>query len=466
VLSRSPIDDLEPVLARLGDADHDLVEAAGRRARRLAHAGGGDAETARQAGVMFVAEVLAGLVVERELSAHQVASLVKRTARATGFPPESVALQLYREWLRALQLRALPPLVGIEAQLRVLAAFARADHVSLWIAGIDLRPFLVLSVGKGSPSRRVRAAARAVLSGSPEEAKSPRSLVHGLAVTRWNRPYAALVLRASPADRDRALAFAEEAASTLAPLIEKDLVLEQGTARERALLEASERRLTRLGFDIHDGPIQDLVALAADVRFFRDRLAQVFPVPGERLRPALDQLDELRARLVAVDRDLRELAHWLEPQSLLEQPFPELVRSQVEAFARRSQAAVVLDVRGDFADLTRSQRIALVRLVQEALTNARDHSGASEVRVTVSAGRESTEATIVDNGHGFSVERGLVSAAKRGRLGLVGMAERIRLLGGRLEIESRPGGPTSVRATIPRWQPLAVEAAAAEAKAG
>ena len=56
---------------------------------------------------------------------------------------------------------------------------------------------------------------------------------------------------------------------------------------------------------------------------------------------------------------------------------------------------------------------------------------------------------------GFDVERTLVRAAHRGRLGLVGMAERVRLLGGRLAVDSRPGGPTTVSATIPRWEPIA-----------
>jgi signal transduction histidine kinase len=73
----------------------------------------------------------------------------------------------------------------------------------------------------------------------------------------------------------------------------------------------------------------------------------------------------------------------------------------------------------------------------------------------VTVGRTTTAAVVRDDGRGFDVERALVRAAERGRLGLVGMAERVRLLGGRLEVDSRPGGPTVVSAVIPRWEPIA-----------
>ena len=107
----------------------------------------------------------------------------------------------------------------------------------------------------------------------------------------------------------------------------------------------------------------------------------------------------------------------------------------------------------DFDSLTASQRIALLRVVQEALTNVREHSGASRVSVTVFPSRTHVFAEITDNGCGFEVERTLVQAAKGGHLGLVGMSERIRLLGGRFDIQSRRGGPTTISATVPKWRP-------------
>ena len=55
---------------------------------------------------------------------------------------------------------------------------------------------------------------------------------------------------------------------------------------------------------------------------------------------------------------------------------------------------------------------------------------------------------------GFEVERALAKAAQRGRLGLVGIAERVRMAGGTFELQSAPGGPTNLKLTLPRWEPL------------
>jgi signal transduction histidine kinase len=93
-------------------------------------------------------------------------------------------------------------------------------------------------------------------------------------------------------------------------------------------------------------------------------------------------------------------------------------------------------------------------MIQEALANVREHSGASSVEVRLSARRSAIEVRIVDDGMGFEVERALAKAAQRGRLGLVGMGERVRMLGGTFEIESAPGGPTTLTVTLPRWEPL------------
>jgi signal transduction histidine kinase len=112
-------------------------------------------------------------------------------------------------------------------------------------------------------------------------------------------------------------------------------------------------------------------------------------------------------------------------------------------------------VSGDFGAMTPSQKIALIRVVQEACTNIREHSGAANVELAITAGRSCVELQISDDGEGFEVTRTLQDAAQRGRLGLVGSSERVRLLGGTFDVRSGPGGPTTVSVTLPRWQPLA-----------
>ena len=101
-----------------------------------------------------------------------------------------------------------------------------------------------------------------------------------------------------------------------------------------------------------------------------------------------------------------------------------------------------------------SQRIAVLRVVQEALNNAREHGAAKHVRVTVPATGVRLTLQVVDNGCGFNVRETANAAARRGRLGIVGMHERVRLLGGVLSIASTPGVGTTISASIPAWRPL------------
>jgi two-component system sensor kinase len=165
-------------------------------------------------------------------------------------------------------------------------------------------------------------------------------------------------------------------------------------------------------------------------------------------------MGELEARIREVDHGLRELAHSLEPASLYGRTFEQLQKHEVTSFSSRTEIEADLTATGDFSTLSASQRFALLLVVKEALSNVREHSAATAARVTVTVRRDRIEGEIWDNGQGFAVERALVRAAKNGRLGLVGMGERMRLLGGKLEIHSHPGGPTLTRFTIPAWQPL------------
>jgi len=322
-------------------------------------------------------------------------------------------------------------------------------EASLWIRRESTE--CIFFVGSGRPTRRMRAAAKAALAEEPELEEERRGFVHAVPVLRWGHPLAALVFRSRPSDRNLAAAFSEEAAAALGPALEKDLLLDRVVERERALVQAGERRLTRLGFDIHDGPLQDIAALAADLRHFRSQLERVAR-DHELEDVLLGRLDDFDARLTELDGDLRELAHSLESPSAVGRPLPDVLRRYAEAYSRRNGIDVAVDLRGDFEVLSASQRLALARIVQEALTNVREHSGAREASVTVTVGRTSTDAVVRDDGRGFDVERTLVRAAHRGRLGLVGMAERVRLLGGNLDVESRAGGPTRISLSLPAWR--------------
>jgi signal transduction histidine kinase len=451
---------LAAVVSTLGlaaDEAEGMYADARARGSNIARAAGNGAPPTGFAETAAIANVVARLAAEHRLGHRRVDRLSSRLAKASELPADLVRLVLYVEALREPQLLELPPDQSIEAQLRLLTSFAPVSEASLWSSQLNGRLRCVLHVGDGAPSRRVRSTARDALRNTVPAGSNGGAFIHALPVLRSGQPLAALVVRARPEERERALVFAEEAALTLPSAIERQALLARSAEDERSLVESGERRLARLGLDLHDGAIQELAAFAGDMALLRRQLSGALAT-HEHGDILLGRIDDLEARLVELDRELRELARSAESSALIAKPFPELIAEQVEVFSARHEVKTDLAVRGRFDSLTASQRIALLRVVQEALTNVREHSGATHVSVTVFPSRTHVFVEITDNGCGFEVERTLVQAAKGGHLGLVGMSERIRLLGGRFDIQSRRGGPTTISATVPKWRPAPADA--------
>jgi signal transduction histidine kinase len=423
------------------------------RAERLrAGAGGGD-DALRVAAVSLAADVLVALAVENALGPADAERTTTAVADACATDLESARFELFLRAVTSRELVELPPVVAAGIQLRLLVELGVATEVSLWrrIAGGQVE--CILHVGGDRPARRMRAEAKAVL-----RQRGVRLLGRGslkaTSVRRYGRSHAAIVARmpTEATSQARAEGYLQEAAAALAPVLEREHLLERSGSRERALVSGSEKRLMRLGFDLHDGPVQDVLALAAEVRHLRD---QAYPVLLEDQREQIfGRFDDVLLRLVELDRQLREIAHSLESKSIVSRPLGEILHRETEAFAQRAGIEVNLQLRGDPESLSSAQRVAVFRAIQEALANVREHSGATHVEITVRARRASIDVRIVDNGAGFEVGRALARAAQRGRLGVVGIGERVRMLGGTFEIESTPGGPTVLSLSLPRWQPL------------
>ena len=170
--------------------------------------------------------------------------------------------------------------------------------------------------------------------------------------------------------------------------------------------------------------------------------------------------EELRRRIEATDESLRELAHSLQPQTIVERPLDLLLGRELDHLRDRYSIDGTLEINGDLHDLTATQRITVFRTIQEALTNVREHSCASSANVSVIVDERSIAVSVSDDGVGFDVATSLESARLRGRMGIAGIGERVRMLGGIFSVDSRPGGPTTVRATLPRWRPPVEQASA------
>jgi signal transduction histidine kinase len=421
-----------------------------QRVAAAAYQGAGATDAAdRLATGLYVGMVVASLAAEGELDTTDAQIAVATLAEARGEPRESASFDLFRAACTSPFLLELPPIVACEVQLRLLVQLGVASEVSLWRGeGGNVEPLAV--IGHGAESRRARATARAALRrGGSLTLVGGRALRSAL-VRRFTEPAAAIVARVVGSGA-RLDAYLTVAAAALAPVLERELLLERSAERERVLVSAGEQRLMRIGFDLHDGAIQDVLALGADITHLRD---QIYPFILDTHRErAAGRFDDLLARVVELDRQLRELSRSLESRSIVSRPLGEILHREVDAFRERSGIDATLEIRGDPESLTTAQRIAVYRAIQESLSNVREHSGASMVEIRLRMRRSSIEVRVVDDGQGFEVGRALARAAQRGRLGIVGIGERVRMLGGSFEIDSAPGGPTMLTFALPRVLP-------------
>jgi signal transduction histidine kinase len=438
-------------LSRLGARRSD-VRACAALARACPKSHDPRRESASKAAIALlnaVADVLARRALDHAWRRSDVAKAVNAVAEIACLPDAFVRSDIHARVARDPRIIHLSPGVAIEIEIKLLFALTEVDHVSLWTKGPLEAVRSRFHAGRGKQNGRSRFVARAVLEGARAERSGS---THGIPVLRWQRPDGVLVFETTD---DQAAAAARSTCAALALILEREALLMRNTARERALVEPRERLLTRLGFDLHDGAIQDVAALAGEIRLLRTQVEGVLP-PTVGPAGLIGRFDDLEARVVAVDHALRQMVHSLESPGATRRPLDQVLRREVGAFAEQTDLEVDLTLRGEFSELSDSQRIALTRIIQESLTNVREHSAATKVSISVTSARNEIVAEITDNGRGFDVGQTLVRAARNGRVGLLGMSERARLLGGRFDVRSRRGGPTRVSVTLPAWRPAAV----------
>jgi signal transduction histidine kinase len=414
------------------------------RARSLSAATAFGPEGSRLATLDFLAEAATALVHDEATEAGEVRLTVAETARAIGIPEDAAALAVFVRALGSTDAAALPPQAAIGLFADLLVELGPARAVSLWSADPSGRSRCLAGAGDAPTSRRLRDAARSALVHGV--VSTPH--VRAVAVERWDRPFAAVAARCRIDDSEALGVYLAELAAALSPVLEREMLFDQSEARERTLVAGVERRLLRLALDLHDGPLQDIVVLTEDIRLARDQVTTL--IDGKMGRLVRGRFEDLDSRLAALDRGLRGIARSARSTSVLEQPLESALRTEVDALSRATAIETEFTVDGDVSTLTASQKIALFRVVQESLSNVRKHSGATKARVRLRSAPRFVTLVITDNGHGF--EGGTM---RNDRLGLLGVAERVRLLGGDVEIDGRPGAGARVRATLPRWLPVA-----------
>jgi signal transduction histidine kinase len=199
-----------------------------------------------------------------------------------------------------------------------------------------------------------------------------------------------------------------------------------------------EHQCNVIAREVHDEMGQSLTALKIDLV----RLRKLSSGSAANVQEILDNLfQETNEAIGNVQRLLSDLR----PAILEHLGLAETIKWKATELEERTGIRCLVSLGSDDPDLSREEKIALFRIVQESLTNVARHSGASEARIELSSAGDWDELTIRDNGTGMSE----VDLEDPRSYGLQGMRERARFFGGQLDIVSAPGKGTAVRVRIP-----------------
>jgi two-component system sensor histidine kinase UhpB len=155
--------------------------------------------------------------------------------------------------------------------------------------------------------------------------------------------------------------------------------------------------------------------------------------------------------------DVRRISRELRPEALDDLGLRGALIALCSRVEEQSGMRIERRIDSPLPALSAEGELAVYRIAQEALTNGAKHAGATEIALTVTAQGEHLRLTVRDNGRGFdpaSIRRPARGAEAGPGVGLFGMEERARLIGGTLRIASRPGGGTEVALALPLSAPL------------
>jgi two-component system, NarL family, sensor histidine kinase UhpB len=203
-------------------------------------------------------------------------------------------------------------------------------------------------------------------------------------------------------------------------------------------LNAEEEERKRVARELHDETAQTLAAL-----LIRLRLGRGITEPGAREA----FLEEMRQEIADALEGVRRFARGLRPPSLDELGLVPALEAHVRGLSESMGIPIRLEADPVDGVLHSQGELVLYRIVQEALSNAVRHAEPDRVHVRITRGSDTVTVSVEDDGRGFVLEE-VINRNGQG-LGLYGMEERAAYLGGRVQIQSRPGVGTRVEAEIP-----------------
>lgn len=210
----------------------------------------------------------------------------------------------------------------------------------------------------------------------------------------------------------------------------------------RQVLQAQEEERKRLARELHDDASQQILLLTHGIDNIAYKAERYSP---QELRNELGKLYELSQQTY---QNIKHYAQALRPSILDDLGLVAAIKWLAEEIHKLS--GIEIQVKADIIPLLPPEtQLVLFRIVQEALNNVQRHSGASQASITVECQEAECRVTISDNGKGFKLPRQLSEFAGQGKLGLTGMAERVQLIGGELEVSSQEGKGTTIVVKVP-----------------
>lgn len=208
------------------------------------------------------------------------------------------------------------------------------------------------------------------------------------------------------------------------------------------LRESREKERLRLAQELHDVPIQDLYGLIYQVDDLKDYLKDT---EGEQI------LNEHTQMLYGIVNNLRTICRELRPPSLSPFGLEVAIRDHAEKLHDQNPLLKIhLDLMRDQQVLSDSLRLNLFRIYQQAISNVIRHAEATEAHIRFWWDDNMILLEVEDNGKGFDVPNSWVELVRREHFGLVGLAERLESIRGKLEVVSAVGNGTLIRAVVPR----------------
>ncbi len=209
---------------------------------------------------------------------------------------------------------------------------------------------------------------------------------------------------------------------------------------QRRLMHGREMERLRVAQDLHDGPLQEIITAGYQLKALENSLHE--PADLEQLRSVEHTLQQLARSLRTVCRELR-------PPTLIPFGLKKAILSHAEEF-QTTYPGINLNLSLDFDGQTLSEQIRLVffRIYQEAMSNIIRHAQANTVWVIFQMDDDQARLEVKDDGLGFAVPRRWIHFARQGHLGLVGAIERIKEIGGDIDIISNPGQGTHIQAAV------------------